>query len=552
MSSVALAALLGLRAMGILAQVPVALLVGTTAGTLVVTSALTNWKRARRLPLWVRLGLEVIGIAGVIYETGWGPVLSVGFVFCTAQAVAIEGSPAVFPATLWSLICLAAAETTVGFGWTPSVLSAGRSHGIAVLMGAGLVFVNRIIWLSAHEREVASDALVRSEERFRRLLLNAADAVVVLDRTGMIVFATEAIELLTGYAVDELVGRRDAGVIVQPEDVARIRNTRREDGEPTAVREDIRVHHRDGSLRWCQITLTNQLDDPVIQGVVVNVHDITERKKAAASIASAEARFRTLVQHAADGIIVVDVDARCQYVSPSYERLTGIAASRLVGKVVRQFVKPEDTPVIGAAWAQMLQDPTVTTCALVRVQHADGTWRWQETSISNRLADPTIAGIVLNVRDVTDRKALDDLLAEESRILEMIVLGRTARDRPRPRRDPDRGVHGREVLPDPAARRRQPTARGRARFSRSDVREGRVHRGRRAAVVGTGGKCARRGAHRLRRARPGDRASGCRRRERDEDQLVGPDRAPQSRRSRGHDHAALRHREHRSRNAAVP
>ena len=57
----------------------------------------------------------------MIYATGWGPVLSVGFVFCAAQVVAIEGSPAVFPATMWSLVCLAAAEIAVGFGWAPSV-----------------------------------------------------------------------------------------------------------------------------------------------------------------------------------------------------------------------------------------------------------------------------------------------------------------------------------------------------------------------------------------------------------------------------------------------
>ncbi len=424
MSSVALAALLGLRAMGILAPVPVGVLVGTTVICLAATLLVTDWTRARRLPLWVRVGVQVVGVTFVIYETGWGPVLAVGFVFCAAQAVASEGSPAVFAATIWSIVCLAGAEATVALGWSPSVLSTGRSHGIAVLMGAGIVFVNRVVWLSAHEREVATEALAHSEDRFRRLLLNAADAVVVLDRAGTIVFATEAIEELTGYSVDELVGRRDGNVIVDADDVERVRAlSRGDDGAPNAVREDIRVHHRDGSLRWCQISMTNHLDDPVIEGIVVNVHDITERRAAAASVAAAEARFRTLVQHAADGIIVLDADARCQYVSPSYERLTGLSASTLVGNDVRQFVKDDDRPAIGAAWARMMDNPSETTRALVRVQRADGRWRWQDTSISNRLHDPTIAGIILNVRDVTERKALDDLLAEESRILEMIAWG---------------------------------------------------------------------------------------------------------------------------------
>jgi diguanylate cyclase (GGDEF)-like protein/PAS domain S-box-containing protein len=425
MTVLALAALLSLRAIGILAPVPIEVLVAITVLALALSSAITDWKPARRLPLGLRVGGQVVGTTCVIYATGWGPVLSVGFVFCAAQAVALEGSPAVFPATMWSLVCLAGAETAVGLGWAPSVLSAGRSHGIAVLMAAGLVFVMRIVWVSARDREIAATALARSEDRFRRLLVNAADAVVVLDRTGMIVFATEAIETLTGYSVDELVGRRDAGVIVEPDDLERIRATISggvlEDGR--SRRADMRVQHRDGSLRWCQISVTNQLDDPVIEGVVVNVHDITERREAAASVMAAEARFRTLVQHAADGIIILDLDARCQYVSPSYERLTGQDASTLVGNFVRQFVHPDDTAKVGVAWTRMLEHPEETTKALVRVCHADQRWHWQEASISNRLDDPTINGIILNVRDVTERKALDDLLAEESQILEMIAWG---------------------------------------------------------------------------------------------------------------------------------
>ncbi len=426
MAFVALAGLLTLRGLGILAPVPVGALVGITVGGLALTTMIIYWKRARIIPVSVRVGVQMVSTTCVIYATGWGPVLSVGFVFCAAQAVAMEGSPAVLPATLWSLICLAGAETAVGLGWAPSVVSPTRSHGIAVLMAAGLLFVMRIVWVSARDREAAAAALSASEDRFRRLLANAADAVVVLDRDRTIVFATEAIETLTGYSVDELVGRSDRAELVFLEDVERIHDIQHTDtGEQPAqsLREDIRIQHRDGSTRWCQITITDQLDDPVIEGVVVNVHDITERREAEAGIAAAEARFRSLVQHAADGILILDLEARCLYVSPSYERLTGQRESSLVGNFVSRHVHPDDVARIGAAWARMLECPEETTRAMVRVRHADGRWRWQDSSISNRLDDPTINGIVLNVRDVTERKALDDLLAEESRILEMIAWG---------------------------------------------------------------------------------------------------------------------------------
>ena len=417
MTAFALAALLGMRAAGVIARIDVAVLVGLTVAALAVSNAAAYWDRARVLPLGLRVGIQVMAVTVVIYATGWGPVLSVGFVFCAAQAVATQGTPAVVPATMWSLLCLAAAELTVELGWSPSLVSPGRSHGIAALMAVGLVFVMRIVWVSARDREATAVALAESENRFRRLLVNAADAVIVLDRTGTIVFATEAIESLTGYSVDELVGLRDPGAIVYPEDLARVsrENQGKLVAEGRSLRTDMRVQHRDGTLRWCQISGSNHLDDPVINGIVINVHDITERRAATAQVAAAEARFRTLVQHATDGIIILDAHAYCQYVSPSFGRLTGQDGSTLVGKQVRQHVHRDDVERISTAWARMLEHPEETTHALVRVQHRDGRWRWQESSISNRLDDPTINGIILNVRDVTERKALDDLLSEESR-----------------------------------------------------------------------------------------------------------------------------------------
>ena len=425
MTGVALVALVGLRLLGVLSPVPIALLVAVIVAATVLPSLAENWGPARRfLSLGARVGVQIVSTTAVIYTTGWGPVLSVGYVFCAAQSVALEGSSAVFPATVWSLACLAAAQIGIALGWVPSVISEGKSAGIAVLMAAGLVFVMRILWVSASEREAATAALAQSEDRFRRLLTNAADAVVVLDETGMIVFATEAIQTLIGYSVDELVGRRDASVIVELEDLERMRAEngdalRRSPG--MSLSADVRVRHRDGGVRWCQLSMANRLDDPVIHGIVVNVHDITERREAEASVAAAEARFRSLVQHAADGIMILGADGRCEYVSPSYESLTGHTSAQLVGELMRNYGHPDDLAAVGAAWARTIEHPEETHEVEARVGHADGRWHWQAMSISNRLADPTLAGIIVNVRDVTDRKALDDLLAEESRILGMIA-----------------------------------------------------------------------------------------------------------------------------------
>src|SRR6185369_8570929 len=85
MTVFALAALLGMRALGVIAPVNVGVLVGITVGALALSNAIVYWKRARVLSLGIRVGIQVVAVTLVIYATGWGPVLSVGFVFVAAQ-----------------------------------------------------------------------------------------------------------------------------------------------------------------------------------------------------------------------------------------------------------------------------------------------------------------------------------------------------------------------------------------------------------------------------------------------------------------------------------
>src|SRR6478736_3551672 len=89
MSVLALGALVGLRFAGVVAPVPVALLVGAIVGAIIASSLAQHWGPARRImSLGARVGVQVVATTVVIYATGWGPVLSVGYVFCAAQSVA--------------------------------------------------------------------------------------------------------------------------------------------------------------------------------------------------------------------------------------------------------------------------------------------------------------------------------------------------------------------------------------------------------------------------------------------------------------------------------
>ena len=186
--------------------------------------------------------------------------------------------------------------------------------------------------------------------------------------------------------------------------------------EPTGSFE-CRVLAADGSWHSMEIFADNRLDDPAVRGIVVQGHDITERKAAAERLQHSEARFRSLVQHGHDIIVVVNADRRVSYVSPTVQPMLGHDAAAFLGTrgpITPSFVHPEDMEALRTHFASVVSAPHVQARLELRARHADGSWRWLEAVFTNRLEDPAVRGVVLNFRDVTERRMMQDALADQA------------------------------------------------------------------------------------------------------------------------------------------
>jgi diguanylate cyclase (GGDEF)-like protein/PAS domain S-box-containing protein len=129
--------------------------------------------------------------------------------------------------------------------------------------------------------------------------------------------------------------------------------------------------------------------------------------------AAQDARFRSLVEHASDVITVVDHQLSVRFVSPSLRRVFGYAPAS--APPLSALLHPDDLdPAVAMVRALMGAAPGSSATEAWRVQHADGSWRHTETIATNLLADPTVAGVVLNTRDVTERKRLEDELVHRA------------------------------------------------------------------------------------------------------------------------------------------
>ena len=137
------------------------------------------------------------------------------------------------------------------------------------------------------------EALRRSEQRFRKLVEHSNDVITLLDAAGRIVYSTQSIRSTLGYAERERTGSL-VFELVHPDDLRRAVGLFR---QVTAQRgivahADLRVRHKDGTWRDLEVAAVNHLDDPVVSAVVVNYHDITERKRALTEMRLLEEQFR--------------------------------------------------------------------------------------------------------------------------------------------------------------------------------------------------------------------------------------------------------------------
>jgi diguanylate cyclase (GGDEF)-like protein/PAS domain S-box-containing protein len=127
-----------------------------------------------------------------------------------------------------------------------------------------------------------------------------------------------------------------------------------------------------------------------------------------------ERRFRSLVQNSTDVITLVDAGGAVKFVSPSVEPVAGYRSDEVIGRNLFDTIHPEDVGSTRDHIREALGAEGGLATLDFRMRNANGAWRWVEGSASNLLHDPDVAAVVINYRDVTERKALEDQLTHQA------------------------------------------------------------------------------------------------------------------------------------------
>ncbi len=151
-------------------------------------------------------------------------------------------------------------------------------------------------------------------------------------------------------------------------------------------------------------------------------NEIAERLKAEKALARSEEYFRSLIEHSLDVIAVIDRGGRILYESPSIERLMGYTPEELRGRVVFDIVHEDDRQIAAEALDKVVQNPGNVDSLVARIRHRNGSWRLFEIIGKGIADDAGTVTVIINSRDITERKKMEQELIRAQKLESIGVL----------------------------------------------------------------------------------------------------------------------------------
>jgi PAS domain S-box-containing protein len=321
----------------------------------------------------------------------------------------------------------AAAEGTQQFEWQVKDKS-GRLFWVDVNMKSATIAKQSRILVSVRditERRQADEELLK----FKLGIERSADAIFITDPQGVIVYTNPAFEKIYGYTQSEAVERTPQILksgLVPPEQYQQF--------WATLLNKDIVAGEIINKTKDGRLIAIEGSNNPILDAAgniigFLGVHrDISERKRAEEQVRNSEKRFQALIKHGRDNISLLTADGTLLWESPSVDNTLGYTPNQFVGHNIFELMHPDDQAWTSNMYAQVVQSPGNIQEGVFRLLHADGTWRWIECAATNLLEEPGVQAIVINYRDITERKHAEEEIARMALALDIAPNSITIHD----------------------------------------------------------------------------------------------------------------------------
>ena len=272
------------------------------------------------------------------------------------------------------------------------------------------------------------EEIIQNEKRFRALIENSSEVIIVSDLQGNRLFVSDGIKRMLGYTPEEYMKLNILNMVSaeQADAVRRIlQKVADNPHQPSII--NLRIQHKNGSWRWIEVVQAGFFDVPGLNGVVVNYRDVTERKKSEDAIRLAEANYREIFENATDAIYIHEKDTgKVIEVNQRACELTGYTKNELLASSPNDFITGHPTYTLEKAF-EYLQKAAMGTPQLFEWQgkKKDGSFNWFEVNLKKA----NLAGeerILAFFREINDRKKAQERIEKLNEELEQKVIERTA------------------------------------------------------------------------------------------------------------------------------
>ncbi|MDY6795718.1 MAG: PAS domain S-box protein [Actinomycetota bacterium] len=270
------------------------------------------------------------------------------------------------------------------------------------------------------ESKSMQDELQESEERYRLIYDHTGDAIFTFDLELRLLGMNRRASELMGYSEEELVGHNILELgILDKEELEKASGNIRRMLSGQVMKDEFRFIKRDGTVIYGEgigAPLYNSKGE--ITTIINIVREITARKRSEEMLRQRGAYYKSLLSNSGEMIVVLDADLSFRWGSRSANRITGYGPEDIYGKVILNFIHTDDIGKVRELTKLIMEDPGVPKSVECRFRHKDGSYHFHEALVNNLLDEPAVQGIILNSRDVTERKIMEEQILARNRELD--------------------------------------------------------------------------------------------------------------------------------------
>ncbi len=254
------------------------------------------------------------------------------------------------------------------------------------------------------ERKKNENAIRESEIRWKSVFENSIDAISLFHENKLLC-ANPAFVKLLGFEIEESIIGSEVLRFIAPGEHSKVVSEmiKRKNDSGCISSYFTRAIKSSGEEFEIEVNAsTYWIGDK--QYSINIIRDITKSKQMERNLIHLQTHYQKLIENAADGIALVNLTGNFLYISPSSLKMFGYRESDFGSLTPDELTHPEDLPEVLGVLQQLIADPKLKPVVQYRFHHCDGSWKWIESTFTNMLAEPTVQAIVINFRDINERK----------------------------------------------------------------------------------------------------------------------------------------------------